>query len=187
MFLLSTATPPHAERTEPSLTCSSDCNDSPPLTRFAVLAVPNGTAALLSGHAGLKHGHHFSASCCRQWEKGQIDAGVKRWIGNKYRSPIIQPPVTLMWRLTLGRLWRRSMMKSCPLGFCPMARSIAAPSSALSGELRSGLRRSEASSCPRQVWIVPVQVMRTRLQDSQKLCVIGVMKPSLPPVSATRT
>ena len=30
---------------------------------------------------------------------------------------------------------------------------------------------------------VPVQVMRTRLQDSQKLCVSGVMKPSRPPVS----
>src|SRR5258708_5443967 len=26
------------------------------------------------------------------------------------------PPVTLMWRDTAGRLWRRSMMKSWPLG-----------------------------------------------------------------------
>ena len=34
---------------------------------------------------------------------------------------------------------------------------------------------------------VPVQVTRTRLQDSQKLWLSGVMKPSLPPVSATRT
>ena len=34
---------------------------------------------------------------------------------------------------------------------------------------------------------LPVQVTRTRLQDSQKLCVSGVMKPSRPPVSATRT
>ena len=31
---------------------------------------------------------------------------------------------------------------------------------------------------------MPVQVTRTRLQDLQKLWVIGVMKPSLPPVSA---
>jgi len=35
------------------------------------------------------------------------------------RTP--QPPVTLIWRLTLGRLCRRSMMKSWPLGFKPMA------------------------------------------------------------------
>ncbi len=34
---------------------------------------------------------------------------------------------------------------------------------------------------------VPVQVTRTRLQPSQKLCVSGVMKPSRPPVSPTRT
>jgi hypothetical protein len=33
----------------------------------------------------------------------------------------------------------------------------------------------------------PVQVRRTRLQLSQKLWVIGVMKPSVPPVSFTRT
>ena len=33
----------------------------------------------------------------------------------------------------------------------------------------------------------PVQVTRTRLQLSQKLCVIGVMKPSRPPVSSIVT
>ncbi len=62
-----------------------------------------------------------------------------------------------------------------------------AESSSLSAEARSGLRKSEASSWPRQVCSVPVQVMRTRLQDLQKLWVIGVMKPSLPPVSPTAT
>ena len=37
------------------------------------------------------------------------------------------------------------------------------------------------------IYIVPVQVTRTRLQGSQKLCVSGVMKPNRPPVSPTRT
>ena len=95
--------------------------------------------------------------------------------------------MTLIWRLTLGRLCLRSMMKSWPFGFRPMARSIAALRRSSSADARSGLRRSEASSWPRQVCSVPVQVILTRLQDSQKLCVIGVMKPSLPPVSLTRT
>ena len=49
---------------------------------------------------------------------------------------------------------------------------------------RSGARRSTASSWPRHMNSVPVQVRRTRLQLSQKLCVIGVMKPRRPPVSA---
>src|ERR1700748_786508 len=100
---------------------------------------------------------------------------------------LAHPPVTLIWRLTLGRLCLRSMMKSWPLGFRPMARSIAALSRSLSDEARSGLRRSEASSWPRQVCSVPVQVIRTRLQDSQKLWVIGGVEPSLPPVSLTPT
>src|ERR1700735_5540528 len=30
-----------------------------------------------------------------------------------------------MWRLTLGRLWRRAMMESWPLGFKPMAQRLA--------------------------------------------------------------
>ena len=36
------------------------------------------------------------------------------------------PPVTLMWRLSAGRLWRRSMMKSWPLGLREMASTMAA-------------------------------------------------------------
>src|SRR5260370_32208366 len=60
-----------------------------------------------------------------------------------------QPPVTLICRLTLGRLCRRSMMKSWPFGFRPMALSIAELSRSLSTEARSGLRKSEASSWPR--------------------------------------
>ena len=92
-----------------------------------------------------------------------------------------------MCRLTLGRLWRRSMMKSCPFGFNPMARLIVADSNSSSADARSGLRKSEASSWPRHVCNVPVHVIRTRFHDSQKLWVIGVMKPSLPPVSPTLT
>ena len=70
-----------------------------------------------------------------------------------------------MWRLTLGRLCRRSMMKSWPFGFSPMARSIVADSRSSSAEARNGLRKSEASSCPRQVCSVPVQVILTRAED----------------------
>ena len=40
---------------------------------------------------------------------------------------------------------------------------------------------------PRQGCSTPEAVTRTRLQSSQKLWVKGVMKPILPPVSATRT
>src|SRR6185437_5300803 len=36
-------------------------------------------------------------------------------------SGIAHPPVTLMWRDTAGRLWRRSMMKSWPLGLRAIA------------------------------------------------------------------
>ena len=52
-------------------------------------------------------------------------------------------------------------------------------SSSLLSEARSGARRSAASSWPRHMKSWPVQVRRTRLQLSQKLWVIGVMKPSL--------
>src|SRR5690606_13416541 len=48
-----------------------------------------------------------------------------------------QPPVTLMWRETAGRLVRRSMTKSCPLGLRPIASSMARASSSLPSELRS--------------------------------------------------
>src|SRR6187549_2495146 len=97
------------------------------------------------------------------------------------------PPVTLMWRNTAGRLARRSMMKSWPFGLRRIAASIAALTRSLLSDARSGARRSAASSCPRHMYSVPVQVRRTRLQLSQKLCVSGVMKPSRPPVSAIRT
>src|SRR3978361_1808882 len=107
--------------------------------------------------------------------------------GADYSGTESQPPVTLMWRLTLGRLCLRSMMKSWPLGFRPMARSIAVASRPSSAEARSGLRRSEASSWPRQVCSVPVQVIRTRLQDSQKLWGNGGMRMIWSPVSQTRT
>ena len=43
------------------------------------------------------------------------------------------------------------------------------------------------ASWPRHMKSVPAHVRRTRLQLSQKLCVIGVMNPSRPPVSRTRT
>ena len=36
-------------------------------------------------------------------------------------SRLAHPPVTLMWRDTAGRLWRRSMMKSWPLGLRAIA------------------------------------------------------------------
>ena len=48
-------------------------------------------------------------------------------------------------------------------------------------------RGDRGSSWRRHMKSVPVQVRRTRLQLSQKLCVSGVMKPSLPPVSFTST
>ena len=48
------------------------------------------------------------------------------------------PPVTLMWRLSAGRAWRRSMMKSCPLGLRAIASVIACSSSVLFSEARTG-------------------------------------------------
>ena len=117
--------------------------------------------------AGVKQPHHFSAARRRQLGSGQLTRRpiVGRLINPRRSAVNFNPPVTLIWRLTLGRLCRRSMMKSWPFGFSPMARSIAAESRSLSAEARSGLRKSEASSWPRQVCSVPVQVMRTRLQD----------------------
>ena len=104
-----------------------------------------------------------------------------------WRPAARQPPVTLMWRLTAGLLWRRSMTKSWPLGLRAMPRGSPASSSSSPSDARSGARRSAASSWPRHMYSVPVQVSRTRLQLSQKLWVSGVMKPSRPPVSSTRT
>ena len=39
---------------------------------------------------------------------------------------VIQPPVTLICRARAGRLWRRSITKSWPLGLRVIASSIAA-------------------------------------------------------------
>src|SRR5215472_6851128 len=96
------------------------------------------------------------------------------------RDFVDYPPVTLIWRATAGRWCRRSMTKSWPLGLRAMAASMAANNGSLASEARSGLRKSAASSWPRHMYSVPVQVTRTRLQDSQKLWVRGVMKPSGP-------
>src|SRR5215208_1398514 len=62
-----------------------------------------------------------------------------------------QPPVTLMWRASAGALWRRSIMKSCPLGLRVIASSIAASSRSLPSDARSGRRKSAASSWPRHM------------------------------------
>jgi hypothetical protein len=61
------------------------------------------------------------------------------------------PPVTLIWRASAGRLCRRSIMKSWPLGLREIASSIAACRRSLASDARSGLRRSAASSCPRHI------------------------------------
>src|SRR5207245_623658 len=55
------------------------------------------------------------------------------------------PPVTLIWRAMAGRLWRRSMMKSCPLGLRSIAARIAASSASSPSDWRSGVRKSAAS------------------------------------------
>ena len=65
--------------------------------------------------------------------------------------PPNHPPVTLMWRATAGCLVRRSMMKSWPLGLRDMASSMARASRVSSELVRSGARRSAASSCPRHI------------------------------------
>jgi hypothetical protein len=61
------------------------------------------------------------------------------------------PPVTLMWRATAGRLVRRSMTKSCPLGLRAIAASMAARSGSSLELARNGARRSAASSWPRHM------------------------------------
>ena len=79
------------------------------------------------------------------------------------------------------------MMKSWPLGLRQIASAIAWSSKLV--VLRGAQR------CPQVGRVLlaeaheelPVQVRRTRLQLSQKLWVSGVMKPSRPPVSFTRT
>src|SRR2546423_1585269 len=62
-----------------------------------------------------------------------------------------QPPVSDICRATAGRLCRRSMMKSCPLGLRAIASSIAASSTPSSLDERSTARRSAESSWPRHI------------------------------------
>ncbi len=61
------------------------------------------------------------------------------------------PPVTLMCRPTEGRRLRRSITKSCPLGFLEIASWIAASSGPSFSAILSGVRKSAASSCPRHI------------------------------------
>ncbi len=93
---------------------------SSPRPLLAVLIAPVSDAAAYPAAASMKPVHHSSA------EPPSIGSLLIRKgnIGGRGRQP--QPPVTLIWRLTLGRLCRRSMMKSWPFGLRPMARSIAA-------------------------------------------------------------
>ena len=77
------------------------------------------------------------------------DAQVAGAVARRGRCGVgAHPPVTLMCRFTAGRLWRRSMMKSWPLGLRAIASWIAASSGASLAEARSGVRRSAASSWP---------------------------------------
>ena len=71
------------------------------------------------------------------------------------------------------------------LWLAAIASRIASSSSASLSPCTQRRRKSAASSWPRHMYSVPVQVSRTRLQLSQKLWVIGVMKPIRRPVSAT--
>src|SRR5260221_5392748 len=84
-----------------------------------------------------------------------------------------QPPVTLIWRLTLGRLWRRSMMKSWPLGFNPMARSNPAESSSSLAAARRGFCATQASFWARQEFNAAVQVARIPLQELAEINLDG--------------
>ena len=54
----------------------------------------------------------------------------------------VQPPVRLMCRATAGAAPRRSITKSWPSGFCPIAARIASSSAASSAPARSTRRRS---------------------------------------------
>jgi hypothetical protein len=51
----------------------------------------------------------------------QAGRGDNPLLDETNQSAPVQPPVTLMCRLTLGRLCLRSMMKSWPFGFSAMA------------------------------------------------------------------
>ena len=134
-------------RADPQLIRWSDCNVSPPPIALPLFLTAPVERSSLSGRASMKAAAPFQrggAASIGEWKIGAQGQFVARKALIRHRK--FQPPVTLMWRLTLGRLWRRSMMKSWPFGFRPMARSIAAESRSLSAEARSGLRKSEASS-----------------------------------------
>src|SRR5580658_6661037 len=87
--------------------------------------------------------------------RGELhEGGLRRLVVRRDKGEArrgAHPPVTLMCRARAGRLWRRSMMKSWPLGLRPIASSMAAKSGALVLDARSGLRRSAASSWPRHM------------------------------------
>src|SRR5205085_9510403 len=51
------------------------------------------------------------------------------------------PPVTLIWRAIAGRLWRRSIMKSWPLGLRGIASRLAVSAAASPSGWRRGVGR----------------------------------------------
>ena len=77
-----------------------------------------------------------------------------------------------------------SIIKSCPRGLRPIASKMADFNLSLPPE-RKATARLALSSCPSHKYNLPVQVILTRLQLSQKLCVNGVISPSRFPVFAT--
>ena len=113
---------------------------SSPIAPLAVLAAPMRAQRLMQPG---RHRSRRTISARRggvNWKIGKLTRN-QSVAGSAEPAADVQPPVTLMWRLTLGRLCRRSMMKSWPFGFSPIARSIAASSSSLSADARSGLRK----------------------------------------------
>src|SRR5262245_14057337 len=86
---------------------------------------------------------------CR-WPPGAGTLGTADGRPERAEAPA-QPPVTLMWRASAGRRWRRSITKSWPCGLRAIASAIAASSRSLPSDARSGVRRSAASSWPRHM------------------------------------
>ena len=119
---------------------------TPSLTVKPAIDTAMNSAARMLGESGKGHSvvakpGMYQATAIAQTESfGPISGPAER-----------QPPVTLMWRETAGRLVRRSMMKSWPFGLRPIASSMACDSSSLPSEARSGARRSAASSWPRHM------------------------------------
>ena len=86
------------------------------------------------------------------------------------------PPVCDINRTTAGSARRKS--KSWPFGFMRILSKIAFMSGASSlGCSRNNGIKSTLSSCPKHKYYSPLQVMRTRLQLSQKLWECGEIKP----------